>query len=148
MKLMAFAGVPVVALVSMLFAGPAYAGHFVYGHCAPHYYHGCAFGFGFYAPPPIYVAPPVYLAPPVVYYAPRVVVAAPAYVPAPVVVQSAPQPAPAPVPAPTFVETARRYHRHGDNRGRLDWVEGLLDGQPVRISYDDFGRVKEQEFID
>ncbi len=46
------------------------------------------------------------------------------------------------------VETSRRLHEHGSNAGRLDWVEGLLDGRPVRIYYDDFGRVKKQKWLD
>jgi hypothetical protein len=159
----------VAFLACSLVAQPAQAGHFVYGHGYyghTHYYHGgfASFGFygGCYAPAPVYFVPP----PPVVYYQPAVVVPAPVIVQQPAVVQQAPvvqQPpaveqapaeqapaeqAPAAAPAPSFVETARRYHGSGDNAGRLDWVEGLMDGRPMRIYYDDFGRVKKQKWID
>jgi len=113
-----------------------------YGH--PHFYHGyrgwTSFHFGaVYAPAPVFVAPP-----PVVYYAPPVVVQPPAVVQPPPAVEQEP----APQPAPVFVETNRRYHKHGDNKGKLDWVEGVIDGQPIRYYYDDFGRVKKQEWRD
>lgn len=110
-----------------------------YGHRYYGYPQGCrSFGFGFgavWAPAPVYVAPP-----PVVYYqAPPVVVPSPSVsVPSAEAVQA----------SPTFVETNRRFHEHGSNEGRIDWVEGLLDGRPVRIYYDDFGNVKKQKWID
>jgi hypothetical protein len=168
------AGVLVLAVFSSsVLAGPHF-GHVGYGgHGYPHYYHGyghyyhgyghcVSFGFGFggyYAPAPVYVAPP-----PVVYYPPPVYVAPPVVVQPPVAAQPpadmppqaegqpAPeqtqQPAPPP-PQPNgrFVETGRRFHEHGDDAGRLDWVEGLLDRRPVRIYYDEFGRVKKQKWI-
>jgi hypothetical protein len=132
-------------------AGPAVAGGWFvggyYGH--PYHYHGCYSSFGFvyggcYAPPPVVVA-----APQVVYYAPPVIAAPPVIVQPPPVVQApAPQPPAPTAPASHFIETSRRYHEHGDNEGLLDWVEGLLDGRPVRIYYDDFGRVTKQKWID
>lgn len=126
---------------------PGFARHVYVARHVPHYYYGyrhhVSFGFAvgrYYAPAPVYVA-----APPAVYYAPPPVVVQPA----PVVVQPAPEVAPPPPPEPSgFVETGRRYHRHGSNEGRLDYVEGLLGGRPVRIYYDDFGRVKKQKWID
>ncbi len=167
----------VAALVGLAFSSPALAGGYHHGwygrgfyggHCYPRYYgyhggHFTSFSFGFggyYAPAPVYVAPP-----PVVYYPPPppVVVAPPVVVQPPVVAQPAApaQPAPdtteyAPQTAqpppvqqgPSFVETGRRYHEHGDDAGKLDWVEGLIDGRPVKIYYDDFGRVSKQKWID
>jgi len=70
-----------------------------------------------YAPPPVYVAPPVYA--PVV-YAPR-----PVYVaPRPVVYR-----------APVVVRPGHRHHHHhhhrGDNRGDINWPQG----QPSRGGY-------------
>lgn len=150
---------------------------YYYGHPRYYYGHGHCYSFGFafgavYAPPPpVYVVPPpvVYYAPPVV-VPPPVVVQPPVVVPPPVTAQPAPaqppcepaqpgyegsQPppngveqAPPAQPHPSFVETRRRFHEHGDNAGKLDYVEGLLDGRPVRIYYDDFGQVKKQKWID
>jgi hypothetical protein len=165
MRSKALVGVLVLAVVS-LFAGPAqarvyrvYGGHRYY--VRPHHYHVhrgfVSFGFSrVYAPPPVYVAPP-----PAVYYAPPVVVPPPVVVaPAPVVVAPPAVERPVVVEQPAratpddfqlssgFVETNRRYHKHGDNKGLLDWVEGLLDGRPVRIYYDDFGRVEKQKWLD
>ena len=130
--------------------GYAYHGYprYYYGH--PHYYYGhggyTTFGFGFggvYAPGPVYVAPPP------VYYEPPMAEGPPP------VEQGAAEPAPpegsgppTTQEAPHFVETNRHYHKHGDNKGRLEWVEGLLDGRPTRIYYDDFGRIKEQKWMD
>lgn len=166
MRSRAVVGGLVLAVLS-LFAGSAearvYRVHPVHRYYVrPHYHHVhrgfVSFGFtSVYAPQPVYVAPP-----PVVYYAPPVVVPQPVVVTPPPVVVSPPtvveppavvEQAPgksecAPEPAPAFIETNRRYHKHGDNAGQLDWVEGLLHGRPVRIYYDDFGRVKKQKWID
>ncbi len=152
-----------LVLASLLGAVPAHARvyavrryHFPprYHYVHPYHVHRGYFSFGFsrfYAPPPVYIAPqPVYVAPPVVYAPPPVVVAPPPVVLPPAENSAAyeNEHAVAAEPAPAFIETNRRYHKHGDNEGLLDWVEGLLNGRPVRIYYDDFGRVKKQKWID
>lgn len=136
--------------------GGGYHGGSYHGYAYRPYYrgYGYSFGFGFgYSPS---------------YYYPSYDESYPAYYPAvvqqPAVVgepMSEPQadmpeqpqteatqePAP-PQQAPAFVQTHVRFHEHGDNAGRVDWVEGLLNGRPVRIYYDDFGRVSKQKWLD
>ncbi len=62
----------------------------------------------------------------------------------------APMPLPAPPPpyqveAPPagFVETGRRYHKHGGDTGRLDYIKGWLNGREVKVEYNDFGQIEE-----
>lgn len=115
-------------------------------HYHRRHYYGGSLGFGFssvYAPSYVTPGPYVYSAPMVVAPAPAVVAPPPAVVAPPVVSQS-----PSAQQPPPFVETARRYHEHGSDAGLLDWVEGLLNGRPVRIYYDDYGRIEKQKWLD
>jgi hypothetical protein len=96
------------------------------------------------APPPVIYPAPVVVAPPPVVYAPPVV--EPRVVEAPV--PAIEPPSGEPRPGDRFRETRRRYHKHGDNAGLIDWVEGLLDNRLVRIYYDDYGRVEKQKWLD
>ena len=115
-------------------------------------------------PRPIYITPrsaysyyrPVYCAPRPIYIAPR-----PTYYPRPVMYQSSPvvyQPAPVitetrvAVAPPIeqklclpegFAETGRRYHSHGSDAGTIDWVKGVLNGERVKITFNQDGTVNE-----
>jgi hypothetical protein len=106
-----------------------YHGHAYY----PYHYRGYSVAVGVgYAPSYYYPSYPVYPA---------------TVVEPPVVVQPPPVVA-APAPTPGFVQTRARYHGHGDNAGQIDWVEGYLDGRPIRYYYDDHGRLKKQKWLD
>jgi hypothetical protein len=131
-----------VLLSASVFAHPWHRGPY----CSHYYYrpvHGryVGFGFGYGGFSPFYYAAP----PPIIYYPAPVVVPPPVVVQPPVAVQPSP---PTSEPSSNFVETNRRFHQHGDNTGKIDWVEGLLNGRPVRIYYDDFGRVLKQKWVD
>ena len=147
--------VPLTTLVMGLLSSSVFAYPWHRGHYYSHYSHYCyrpvygrhfSFGFGYGGYAPVYYAPP-----PVVYYT------APVFAPPPVIVQQpvmaepspvADQPSPSNEQSPKFVETNRRLHQHGDNEGKVDWIEGLLDGHAVRFYYDDFGRVQKQKWLD
>lgn len=56
------------------------------------------------------------------------------------------QPPPPPLPPPVFKETDRRYHQHGGNKGKLDWIEGVENGRPVKIWYKDNGKEEKRVY--
>jgi hypothetical protein len=130
---------------------PYYYRHYPY-YYGPGSYTSFGFGFGGGYAPPVYVTPP----PTVIYESPTVVEEQPAVADSQHTEVEPPQvdqPADGAQGSPNdaghgFVETRREYHHHGSNSGQLDWVEGYMDGRPVRIYYDDSGRVKKQKWLD
>lgn len=117
-------------LYTSAYRRPYYSGSNCRSYSYRPYSKGYSVGFAFgYSPSYSYAYPDAY----------------PVVVREPVVVE--PQPF-VPGAVPAFVETRRRYHSHGDDAGTLDWVEGLLNGRPVRIYYDEYGAIEKQKWLD
>ncbi|MBI2099758.1 MAG: hypothetical protein HYT48_00250 [Candidatus Vogelbacteria bacterium] len=79
----------------------------------------------YYSAPTYYVPPPIYDRP-----APTTTR------PAPVVNLQFP---------PGFVETGRRYHKHGGDVGQIDWVKGRIGDHKVKLEFNSDGTIQDRE---